>query len=153
MERSFYEYHALVNQGRWSPNHVPKVYHYDDILHLTIMQYLSPHIILRKALIANGPMIFEHTLVDKESKSILFIEENEVLPNGERIEGSFAALNTIAEENGQWYFSGTYLYPDSFTAQEVAQNEQMFLQTYENMIAFIKNRQVDLIHGQLFKYN
>jgi hypothetical protein len=120
----------------------------------TDCQFLYPkHLgFLRKALIANGPTIWEHTLVDKKSKSVLFIEEQEVLPNGEKIEGCFACLNAVIEKAGQWYFSGIYLYTERPSPEEIAQTEQMFFHTYENMIAFIKNGLTDSVYKQLHKY-
>jgi hypothetical protein len=117
-------------------------------------QFLYPKHLgyLRKAQIANGPTIWEHTLVDKKSKSVLFIEEQEVLPNGQRIEGCFVGLNTVIEKDRQWYFSGTYLYTEKPSSEQIAQREQMFLHTYENMIAFIENGQIDSIYDQLHPY-
>lgn len=51
LRRAFFEHQALVTQARVVPQHVPKVFHFDDTLALTVMAYLSPHIILRKGLI------------------------------------------------------------------------------------------------------
>ena len=49
LKRSFFEYHALTRQARRAPAHVPKIYHFDEGLALIVMDYLSPHIILRRA--------------------------------------------------------------------------------------------------------
>jgi 5-methylthioribose kinase len=52
LKRSFFEYHALTRQeARAGIGTVPKIYHYDQAQALIVMEYLSPHIILRKALI------------------------------------------------------------------------------------------------------
>lgn len=51
LKRSFFEYHALTRQAARAPGTVPKVHHFDDAQALIVMEYLSPHIILRKALI------------------------------------------------------------------------------------------------------
>ncbi|MDP3896128.1 MAG: S-methyl-5-thioribose kinase [Mesorhizobium sp.] len=51
LKRSFFEYHALKRQAARAPGTVPKVHHFDDAQALIVMEYLSPHIILRKALI------------------------------------------------------------------------------------------------------
>jgi len=53
LKRSFFEYHALKRQEQRSPGQVPAVYHFDEAQALIVMEYLSPHIILRRALI-NG---------------------------------------------------------------------------------------------------
>lgn len=52
LKRSFFEYHALTRQEARAPGTVPAIYHFDEAQALIVMEYLSPHIILRKALIA-----------------------------------------------------------------------------------------------------
>ena len=51
LKRSFFEYHALTRQDARAPGMVPRIYHFDEAQALVVMEYLSPHIILRKALI------------------------------------------------------------------------------------------------------
>jgi 5-methylthioribose kinase len=51
LSRSYYEHMALTEQARHVPKLVPKIYHYDRDLALIIMEYLTPHIIMRKGLI------------------------------------------------------------------------------------------------------
>jgi len=51
LKRSFFEYHALTRQDARSPGMVPRVFHFDEAQALIVMEYLSPHIILRRALI------------------------------------------------------------------------------------------------------
>ncbi|MFD2055205.1 S-methyl-5-thioribose kinase [Mesorhizobium calcicola] len=51
LKRSFFEYHALTRQEERAPGSVPTIYHFDEAQALIIMEYLSPHIILRRALI------------------------------------------------------------------------------------------------------
>jgi len=51
LKRSFFEYHALTRQEARAPGSVPAIYHFDEAQALIIMEYLSPHIILRRALI------------------------------------------------------------------------------------------------------
>lgn len=52
LKRSFFEYHALTRQEARAPGSVPEVFHFDESQALIVMEYLTPHIILRKALIA-----------------------------------------------------------------------------------------------------
>jgi hypothetical protein len=120
----------------------------------THCQFLSPQHLgfLRKAVIANGPALWEHILVDKKSKSVLFIEEREVFPNGEEIAGCFAALNTVVERDGHWFFSGTYLYAQRPSSEDIQETKLVFQHTYENMIAFLKSGQIDSIYDQLQEY-
>jgi 5-methylthioribose kinase len=52
LSRAHYEYLALTQQARLAPALVPQIIHHDDALALTAMELLSPHIIMRKGLIA-----------------------------------------------------------------------------------------------------
>src|ERR1700761_7555221 len=51
LRRAFFEHQALGAQGKVVPAHVPRLYHFDERLALTVMASLEPHIILRKGLI------------------------------------------------------------------------------------------------------
>jgi len=50
LKRSFFEYHALTRQAQRDPGRAPQVYHFDEGQSLTVMEYLSPHKILRRDL-------------------------------------------------------------------------------------------------------
>jgi 5-methylthioribose kinase len=52
LKRSFFEYHALIRQeARAGVGTVPAIYHFDEAQALIVMEYLTPHVILRRALI------------------------------------------------------------------------------------------------------
>jgi 5-methylthioribose kinase len=51
LKRSFFEYHALMRQADRDPGKVPEVFHFDAEAAIIVMEFLSPHIILRRALI------------------------------------------------------------------------------------------------------
>lgn len=51
LKRSFFEYHALTRQAERDPGMVPAILHFDEVQALIVMEFLSPHIILRRALI------------------------------------------------------------------------------------------------------
>ncbi|MGB3500768.1 MAG: S-methyl-5-thioribose kinase [Mesorhizobium sp.] len=51
LKRSFFEYHALTRQAARDPGRVPQVLHFDEAQALIVMEFLTPHIILRRALI------------------------------------------------------------------------------------------------------
>jgi len=51
LERSYFEYLALTEQAAQAGHLVPKIYHFDKTLAAIVMEYLSPHIILRKGFI------------------------------------------------------------------------------------------------------
>lgn len=52
LKRAFFEYHALTRQAARDPGSVPEVYHFDESQALIVMEFLAPHVILRKKLIA-----------------------------------------------------------------------------------------------------
>lgn len=52
LKRSFYEWHALTRQAARDPGSVPEVWHFDEAQALLVMEFLTPHVILRHALIA-----------------------------------------------------------------------------------------------------
>ncbi len=51
LERSWFEYSALVEQARHAPGLTPEVLHFDRAQAMIVMEYLSPHVIMRKGLI------------------------------------------------------------------------------------------------------
>ena len=51
LERSWFEYSALVEQARHAPGLTPEVFHFDRAQAMIVMEYLSPHVIMRKGLI------------------------------------------------------------------------------------------------------
>ena len=50
--RAFFEYHALNRQSKRDPGSVPEVFYFDQDQALIVMEFLSPHKILRYKLIA-----------------------------------------------------------------------------------------------------
>ncbi|GGA26116.1 S-methyl-5-thioribose kinase [Neptunicoccus cionae] len=50
--RAYFEYHALTRQAARDPGTVPEIYHFDEDQALIVMEFLSPHVILRSKLIA-----------------------------------------------------------------------------------------------------
>jgi 5-methylthioribose kinase len=51
LKRSFFEYHALKRQHARDPGMVPEILHFDQTQAIIVMEFLTPHIILRRALI------------------------------------------------------------------------------------------------------
>ena len=51
LKRSFFEYHALTRQNARDPGMVPAIHHFDEAQALIVMDFLSPHVILRRTLI------------------------------------------------------------------------------------------------------
>ncbi|WP_246748691.1 S-methyl-5-thioribose kinase [Rhizobium setariae] len=51
LKRSFFEYHALMRQGARDPGMTPEIFHFDQAQAIIVMEFLTPHVILRRALI------------------------------------------------------------------------------------------------------
>ncbi len=62
LKRSFFEWHALTRQAAIQPERLPALYHFDEGHALVAMEYLTPHVILRKELVAGRrfPLLAEH---------------------------------------------------------------------------------------------
>lgn len=52
LKRAVFEYRALVEHRRHVGSFVPEVYHHDPQLYLTVVERLSPHLILRRGTVA-----------------------------------------------------------------------------------------------------
>ncbi len=51
LKRSYFEYHALIRLAASDAGRIPRVHHFDEAQAIIVMDFLSPHIILRRALI------------------------------------------------------------------------------------------------------
>ncbi len=51
LERSWFEYNALTEEARYAGRLTPEVFHFDRAQAMIVMEYLHPHIIMRKGLI------------------------------------------------------------------------------------------------------
>ncbi|MDQ7069345.1 MAG: S-methyl-5-thioribose kinase [Rhodobacterales bacterium] len=52
LKRAFFENHALLRQADRDPGSVPEIYHFDEAQALIVMEFFTPHIILRHSLMA-----------------------------------------------------------------------------------------------------
>lgn len=52
LKRAFFEYHALIRQNERAPGTVPEIYHFDEAQAIIVMEFFTPHVILRHSLIA-----------------------------------------------------------------------------------------------------
>ncbi len=50
LKRAFFEYHALKRQGERDPGTVPEIYHFDEEQAIIVMEFFTPHVILRHSL-------------------------------------------------------------------------------------------------------
>jgi 5-methylthioribose kinase len=54
LRRAYFEYNALIRQSARDPGSVPEVLHFDEAQALIVMEFLTPHVILRKRLISGS---------------------------------------------------------------------------------------------------
>lgn len=52
LKRAFFEYHALTRQNERAPNTVPEIFYFDEVQAIIVMEFFSPHVILRHSLMA-----------------------------------------------------------------------------------------------------
>jgi 5-methylthioribose kinase len=52
LNRTFFEWQALTRQAARDPGRVPALFHFDEAQALIVMEFLSPHRILRKSIVA-----------------------------------------------------------------------------------------------------
>lgn len=122
---------------------------------IDLSQFIAPRHLgfIREIKINNdGPRVQEHVLVDHESAQVIFIEEWVIDSDNIQYPGSFAAINSVIEEEGTWYFAGTYFYNEKPKNADIPNTIRMFQETYENMISFIENEDVDYYYNQLHSY-
>ena len=58
LDRVFFEHEALIIQEEVVPDRVPRLYHFDKVRAAMVMEFLEPHIILRKGLMAG--VVYPH---------------------------------------------------------------------------------------------
>ena len=100
----------------------------------------------------DGPKVQEHVLLDHESAQVIFIEEWVLDSKNIQYPGSFASINSVIEDEGTWYFAGTYFYNEKPKNADIPNKIRMFQETYKNMISFIENENVDFYYNQLRSY-
>ncbi|WP_391570838.1 S-methyl-5-thioribose kinase [Cohnella sp.] len=76
LDRARIESEALILEERFAPGLVPKVYHSDNDMALTVMEDLSSHVIMRQGLIEGGvyPLFAEH-ISDFLARTLFFTSD------------------------------------------------------------------------------
>jgi 5-methylthioribose kinase len=96
LARAHYEHLALVEEAKWAADYVPEIYEHDSAMALTVMEYLSPHIILRKGLIKGIKYPHMATHLGVFLARTLFHTSDLYLPAAEKREKTAAFLTNIA---------------------------------------------------------
>jgi len=110
LSRSHYEHLALTHQARLAPALVPAVLHHDEALALIAMEFLEPHIIMRKGLVAGTsyPRFVED--ITTFLARTLFFSSDLAVPAAEKKEGiaAFAGNHALCKITEDLIFSDPY---------------------------------------------
>ncbi len=110
LSRAHFEHRALVEHTRWAAEYVPEIYAHDAPMALTVMQCLSPHIILRKGLVrgVSYPHMAEH--LGKFLARTLYHTSDFHLPSAVKKEkiGSFLANTALCKISEDLIFDEPY---------------------------------------------
>jgi 5-methylthioribose kinase len=110
LSRSHYERLALTLQARLAPGLVPAVLHHDETLALIAMEFLEPHIIMRKGLVAgiSYPRFVED--ITTFLARTLFFSSDLAVPAAEKKEGiaAFAGNHALCKITEDLIFTDPY---------------------------------------------
>ena len=110
LSRSHYEHLALTHQARLAPKLVPEVVHHDAALALIAMEFLAPHIIMRKGLNAGHsyPRFVED--ITTFLARTLFFSSDLAIPAAEKKEGiaAFAGNHALCKISEDLIFTDPY---------------------------------------------
>jgi 5-methylthioribose kinase len=159
LSRSYYEHMALTEQAKHAPKLVPEVYHYERNLALIVMEYLTPHIIMRKGLIRGieYPLFASH--IAEFMAQILFNTSPLAIPAGEhkRRIWAFADNTELCKITEDLVFTDPYReaklnrwttpYLDEIAAQ-FRRDEPLKIAVQRRKLQFMTSAEA-LIHGDL----
>lgn len=159
LDRSYYEHMALSEQARHAPKLVPKIHHYDRDLALIVMEYLTPHIIMRKGLIrgVEYPLFASH--IAEFMAQTLFNTSALALPaaaHKQRI-AAFAGNTELCKITEDLVFTDPYRiaklnrwttpYLDDI-ADQFRRDEPLKIKVQERKLQFLTSAEA-MIHGDL----
>jgi len=158
-DRSFWEYSALTEEYKYVPAHVPKIYCHDKARACTIMEYLTPHIILRKGLIAATvyPHVGKH-IAHFMAETLFHTSDLYLKSDEKRIQVAKYATNACIHITEKVVFTEPYITHKNNhwtnteelnkVIAEVQSDTELRLQMTELKDKFMNNTQA-LIHGDL----
>ncbi|HTN97135.1 MAG TPA: S-methyl-5-thioribose kinase, partial [Nordella sp.] len=159
LDRSYYEHMALSEQAKHAPKLVPKIYHYDRDLALIVMEYLTPHVIMRKGLIrgVEYPLFANH--IAEFMAQTLFNTSALAVPAAEhkRRIGAFAGNTELCKITEDLVFTDPYRmaklnrwttpFLDDIAVQ-FRNDEPLKIKVQERKLQFLTSAEA-MIHGDL----
>jgi len=110
LSRSHYEHLALTHQARLAPALVPAVLHHNEALALIAMEFLEPHIIMRKGLVAGTT--YPRFVEDMTTflARTLFFSSDLAIPAAQKKEGiaAFAGNHALCKITEDLIFTDPY---------------------------------------------
>jgi 5-methylthioribose kinase len=110
LSRSHYEHLALTHQARLVPALVPAVLHHDEPLALIAMEFLAPHIIMRKGLVAGTTYLRFVEDITTFLARTLFFSSDLALPAAQKKEdiAAFAGNHALCKITEDLIFTDPY---------------------------------------------
>jgi 5-methylthioribose kinase len=110
LSRSHYEHLALTHQARLAPGLVPAVLHHDETLALIVMEFLEPHIVMRKGLVAGVSYLRFVDDIATFLARTLFFSSDLAVPAAEKKEGTaaFAGNHALCKITEDLIFTDPY---------------------------------------------
>ncbi len=110
LSRAHYEYLALTRQAELAPGLVPAVLHHNEVLALTVMELLEPHIIMRKGLVAGTQYPGFASDITNFMARTLFFTSDLALSAAEKKEGiaAFAGNHALCKITEDLIFTDPY---------------------------------------------
>ncbi|MBR1269631.1 S-methyl-5-thioribose kinase [Bradyrhizobium sp. AUGA SZCCT0222] len=110
LSRSHYEHLALTHQARLVPALVPAVLHHDEALALIAMEFLAPHIIMRKGLVAGTSYPRFVDDITTFLARTLFFSSDLAVPAAEKKDGiaAFAGNHALCKITEDLIFTDPY---------------------------------------------
>jgi 5-methylthioribose kinase len=110
LSRSHYEHRALVHQARLAPDLVPAVLHHNETLALIAMEFIEPHIIMRKGLVSGicYPRFVDH--ITTFLARTLFLSSDLAVPAAQKKEGiaAFSGNHALCKITEDLIFTDPY---------------------------------------------
>lgn len=111
LSRAHFENLALASQYRITPRSVPKVIEYDSKLYCIVMEHLSPHIIMRKGMIAGTRYDgFAEVLTTFMARNLFYTSDLHLPTGDKRLQvGEFCANHVLCKITEDVIFTEPYM--------------------------------------------
>lgn len=158
LRRSFFEYNALIRQAERDPGAVPEVFHFDEAQAIVVMEFLSPHVILRHKLMAGAHQPDLGAILGRFCARTLFRGSDLSLPTARRKAdlALFAANVELCDITENLVFSDPYFdapmnrhSPDLAPIVAALRADIDLKVTAQHLKAIFANNAETLLHGDL----